>query len=263
MPRKGWIVKGEKWTDDLVLDQARKHGHLDRFPLPAWQALIKNTSREGGYRLSPSMASRCKRLHLLKATEDYYMDAAKAWPRIRGTAWHAMLEGEGSDHSEMTLEMPLEVVTAAGQRVVIPLRGRIDDYDAEFQRLIDFKTVGEWDFYSKALGQKVRKELPDPEHVFQVNLYALLLGHRGLPVTEAVLWYFQDAKNVPRKVVAVPLWTAEDAYYAAVEAATPLAETMTTGFLPPCTCLYPGYGLDRNLCADVSATEWNGLPNAS
>jgi hypothetical protein len=256
MPRVGWIIGGVRYSDEEVLEKARENGHFHVYPLPFWEALIRNTTSDRGIRLSPSSAGRCARLNLLKATEPYWLDPDKAFPLLRGTAWHGLMEhGEGS---EITLQLPITVPIDSGP-VEVLLRGRLDYYDAATQRIIDFKSVGKWWYFDAKSGKRVQKPLPEPEHVVQVNLYRLLAEHNNMPVREALIWYFQDAERVPRTIVPVDLWTLEDAYYEASELARPIAEAIHLRRLPPCTCKYPGYGMHIDLCASVDSDAWHGI----
>jgi hypothetical protein len=248
MPCVGWIIGTERYSQDDVMTRARAHGSFHRIPAGVWAALWRATRREGGFTLSPSSATLCTRQRLLKASEDYWLNPDTVFPLLRGIGLHAALEsGDLASHDEMFLSVSLSV-----KGIVIPLRGRLDSYDPQSRRLVDYKTTSRMD-----------KPLPTDEHVTQLQLYALLLQENGYPVESALLWYTRmDASDWARKACDVALDGLDDIRMLAVDLAIPLAMTKITGILPACTCRYRGYGLDRDLCLTVNSEEWttDGYP---
>lgn len=246
MPCVGWIIGNERYSQADVMERAQQHGHFHRIPAGVWAALWRSTRREGGFTLSPSSATGCHRQRLLKASEDYWLQPETVFPLIRGTGLHAALES-GDAGDEMFLSVSLSV-----KGIIVPLRGRLDAYDAASRRLVDYKTTSRMD-----------KVLPSDDHVVQLQLYALLLQDNGYPVETALIWYTRmDASDWARKVCEVDIDDYLDTYLHAIDLALPLASTKLTGMLPECTCRYRGYGMDRDLCLTVDPEGWkaDGYP---
>lgn len=260
MPLAGWLIKGQRVSFAEAYATARREGHFYRFPPAAWLALARQQRRLDRLRLSPSAAGGCARRTILELTEDYWADPESLWAPFVGTAVHQRLE-TGEDHAELLLSLPLRL-QVGDTEVEIPLTGTLDHYDPEYRRLTDYKTTSrEFRFYDKRRRTYVERELPDPEHVVQTNLYRLLLEEHGYPVESIQIWYVRVVAGAARKVVSVPLWDREDAYYTALELAQPLAEAAVTGVLPPCTCRWPSK-TDPDLChTDIpwDATKLAGM----
>ena len=254
MPVAGWLINGKKHTHAGVMSQAESEGHYYRFPPAVWDALWRQVQRVDGWWLAPSMT--CPRLHILKAREDYWLDPEKTWMTVVGSALHSAFEGgEASIHKELHLAMPLRVplLLPDGSRKMVTffLKGTLDHYDPKHQRLTDYKITSDFMYFDKEQKKRVPKVYPQPDHVQQINLYRLLLETTYAPVTSAQIWYAQPGKDAPRKMVPVPLWDLDEAMEAAVEAARPLAMAQETGKLPECTCKFPGWGMDRDLCKEA------------
>jgi len=254
MPVAGWLINGKKRAQADVMSQAESEGHAYRFPPAVWEALWRQVQRVDGWWLAPSMT--CPRLHILKASEDYWLDPEKTWMTVVGSAMHTAFEGVGL-HSEMHLDMPLRIpLRLPGQSLVVetlPLKGTLDHYDVEHRRLTDYKVTAAFTYFDREAKKLVPKEYPQPDHVQQVNFYRLLLETNGFPVETAQIWYVQPTRDAPRKLVSVPLWDLDETMEAAVEAARPLALAKLTGELPECTCRFPGWGMDRDLCREGSS----------
>lgn len=261
MPRKGWLIRDEKYTPEKVVALAERDGFFHRFPPAAWMALNRGTERADKWWLSPSGATSCPRLHLLKATEDYWLDPEKTWASLVGTAMHNHFE-TGDAHEEMKLRMDLRVpvdMPDGGVKIVdFPIQGTLDKYDPRYRRLTDYKSTSDF-FIPGPGGKRVAKELPESRHITQVNIYRLLLEEHGHPVETAQIFYFKTDKSAARKGVTVPLWALEDTYQTAVAAAEALAWAREHQRLPVCTCQWKNTGMDRDLCAVVADDEWRGL----
>lgn len=255
MPAVGWLINGEKVTHAEAMSRSEADGHYYRFPPAVWETLWRQVQRVDGWVLPPSMT--CPRLHILKSTEDYWLDPQKQWALIVGSAMHAFFEGAGQEGTqelklETTLLVPITAHDGSPRAIRFPLRGTLDHYDPVAQRLTDYKSTSDFSYFDNAAKKRVAKEYPDPQHVQQINFYRLLLERNGYPVTSAQIWYFQASKDAPRKMVPVPLWGLDEVVEAAVEAARPLAQAQQTGEMPECACKFPGWGMDRNLCKESS-----------
>lgn len=250
--------------------RALEDGHFYRYVPAAWDALIRQTARTDGWWLSPSGVAGCQRLHLLKASEDYYLNPNKVWAMLVGTAVHRHLE-TGEYLEEVPLRMPLLIPLELpnGERKVVefPVAGTLDRYEPPWKRITDYKFPSEFSYqqYDPNQGRRVvvPKTFPEPHHVAQVNIYRMLLEYNGYPVEQAQIFYARPYKEAPRKVVAVPLWDLEDTYQYAVEVATPLALARETGQLPPCTCRFPNKTMDRDLCQEISDEAWRACGGPS
>lgn len=253
MPAVGWYAGGQTYSFDEAEREARERGHFYRFPLAALQALRKRQERVDGWWLSPSSATGCPRKRLLMASEPYWVDPEKAWMAFVGSSIHGEFEHRGSlvVRARTTLAVPVD-----GELVEFPLAGTCDSYDPETRTLLDFKVTGKEFYETGEDGRRRARDLLTDEYVTQVNLYRLLLESNGMPVERAFLWYVRPVRDAPRKLVEVPLWDVETAYWRAVELAEPLARAMVTGQLPPCTCAYPAYGINPDLCKTVET--WDG-----
>ena len=229
MPHVGWTIGGKVYGLEEAIEIARREGHLNRFPAPAFRAMQR--TRESGWSLSPSSATGCQRQRILKIYEPYVLVPEDEATPLMGTGLHAALETD-DEHDEMTLELPLTVETVLGTEITLILRGRTDHYDPEYLRVVDFKKIG-W-FTRKGRDGKVQMNpIPKDDHVVQVNLYRLLLEANGYPVEKAAIWYVNPVPKAPRKYVEVELWPLDEARQLALELAYPLADAMVTGQLPP------------------------------
>lgn len=256
MPQVGWLIDGERYPTEQPLALAEEQGHFHGFPPAAWRGLIAKGRRTDGWWLSPSAAAGCPRFRILAMSEPYWLVPEKQWAALGGTAWHGLFERYAAGESELHLRLDLQVPLGE-QTVPFELRGTLDAYDPVHRRLLDYKNTEKFK-YREAGGKWVNKVFPAPEHVVQANLYRLLLEQNGYPVEQAQIAYFQSGVDPARRVVEVPLWRLEDAYLEAVEQAMPLVLARAQGILPPCRCKFPGWGMDKDLCASVADAEWKG-----
>jgi hypothetical protein len=256
MPLAGWLVKGQRVSFEEALHTAKSEGFFYRFPAAYLEAVMRHERVESQLVLSPSAAGKCSRLRLLELTEDYYTDPAFKWAAFVGSAVHKRLEG-GSGIGELKLQLMLNVpLSFPHYKIVeIPLSGTLDHYDPEQRRLTDYKTTSR-DFieYDPVTKKRKARELPEPSHVIQTNLYRLLLETSGHSVDSIQVWYAKLDSGAARKVVSVPVMELEEIYYTAVELAVPLALAAETGELPECTCQYKSR-IEPDLCKTV--TEWS------
>lgn len=257
MPFRGWVINGTKYAPEEVVALAQRDGHFYRWPAGVWQALERQQSRSTSVALSASKVEDCPRQILLRLTEDYWLDPNRQWTALMGIGLHAALES-GAAGEERFLTMPLPLTLPDGRGVDLPLRGRLDLYEADYSRLTDYKSIEEFEKWDATTRSKQRVVLPREGHIAQVNVYALLLEHHGHPVTSAQIAYLKRDKTAARKTVPVPLWAPEERWRYVVSRATPLALARETGQLPPCACRWRP-DTDRDLCATVADGDWRGV----
>jgi hypothetical protein len=223
MPAVGWEIDGVQYSYEDAVNLARKNGHLDGFVPAALKAMER--TRVDGFWLSPSSAEGCPRQRVLIMQEDYYQKPEKEWRPGVGTAIHNWLqEADNPDH-ERFLTAQLQVPLRDGTVVPFMLQGTADNYDPEFRRITDFKTVSDF-----------RSNYPYDSHVLQINLYQLLFELNDMPVEELLIWYVrQGGKDAKRLPLVVPKWDLDEVYAVAIELAEPLAWAQKTKELPDYT----------------------------
>jgi hypothetical protein len=242
MPIIGWLVNDTLYSFDEAEKIATDAGHFDRFSYSAIKAMRSQDRKETRLVLSPSTAGGCPRNRLLKMSVDYYVDPESMWKMFVGTAIHKALES-GEDLEETKLETILSVpyTDASGVTLWVQtiMAGSIDKYTKHSKTLTDYKTTNKpFMVYDKQTNTKKARELPEPNHVIQTNLYRFMLELAGYPVEKIQIWYVQPGGVAARKMVNVPVWSLEDTYLEAIKLAIPLVTAMQTGELPPCTCVY-------------------------
>lgn len=145
---------------------------------------------------TPTMLLGCDRQHILQAgrnsnNEGYYLDIENAWPLLRGSMVHALMENEATAYPGVLLpirevRLSTTVSTAygtfqfAGKPDVVVILDISQDKVA-YVDIIDYKSTNEI---------KHEKLAASPEHQMQVNMYAWLV-HRELPA------YLADENNWP------------------------------------------------------------------
>ncbi len=134
----------------------------------------------------------CRRKAWYDARPDEYQrppeKPSQMWARLRGVIFHKGMEN-GDEGEEMRLFA--RVTTPAGEAIIA---GRVDHYDEETGTLYDYKTINTW----KRLANF---NLPKPHHVFQLHVYAWLLGQQGKHVNRMRLVYLTMGESL---VVDVP-----------------------------------------------------------
>ena len=231
----GWITKdGREISFEEARAIARKEGAFEKFPISTLVAMEE--TRNDGYWLSPSSATYCNRQRILKRENDYYQDLEGSWTSFTGTAYHGELARQRIPGLlyEQHLSIPLSVQLRDGTETAFTLQGTADLYDEDQRSLYDWKTIGDFQYYDASTKTRTNRVLPDPSHVLQINLYALMLRWKGFPVEHAYIWYVKSEgkKGVPRKLVEVELWEMEDTYHLACDLAEPLAFSEKCGILP-------------------------------
>lgn len=201
----------------------------------------------------------CPRRRLLEAVVPYHKEPKSVWAMFMGTAIHEQFHDKhASEFQERKLSMeihvPLTLPSGNSKVVVFPVIGSPDNYSRDLGVLTDVKTTTkEFIVNDPETGKRKWRELPEPAHVVQTNIYRMLLEHNKHKVKHINIWYARTVKDAPRKLVPVPLMDLDDVYLLAVDAARPLALARETGELPECSCVYRS---DREFCA-VHTDEWD------
>jgi CRISPR/Cas system-associated exonuclease Cas4 (RecB family) len=138
----------------------------------------------------------------LKINRDYAVDPKNAWARMRGNLLAAFLEDDEAEDEmvEKSLVRPIKVDGV--WRLVV---GRADLILPTRVRVVDYKTVK--GFYAA-------QQLPKPENVGQLKLYAWMAQVHGLNLTEGELVYIAIASGAIQRfrmpiTPANPRWIEE------------------------------------------------------
>jgi CRISPR/Cas system-associated exonuclease Cas4 (RecB family) len=238
------LPSGDLVTFSEAREQAAQHGSFHGIPLPVLLALERQHHRVDGAWLSPSQLLECPRKRILMAQRHYYVRLDYTWAALVGTAVHALISSAARTAlHEQTLQAEL-LVSCNGEQVPIVVKGTVDYYEPEHQRLIDFKTT------SRDVAE------PSLEHTLQVNAYRWLLERHGYPVKEAFLWYVRPGlmntkQKMAQRLYPVELFTPEELQQILEELALPYAQYHQTGELPVCRCRWSS--IVPNLCREGEA----------
>jgi CRISPR/Cas system-associated exonuclease Cas4 (RecB family) len=135
---------------------------------------------------------------------------ANHWARLRGVIIHAALEnlarGEGVV-TEIRLHASLERLGIKAW-----VSGRVDHYDAQLRRIVDYKTIN-------TNGKKLAKlDLPKRQHVGQLWIYSWLLAQNGYPAPIEGRVIYIDMATVHATDVIMPEDHAETEAYVVAKA---------------------------------------------
>lgn len=167
---------------------------------------------------SPTSLLDCDRKHGLTVDRDWYVDVGDAWPMLRGTLVHSLMQANrypGAVGILRETEMQTEIATRYGPQrfagqpdlVVVSRLEETETGPVATVKIVDYKSTNE-------IGHDLTEARRD--HVRQVNMYALLV-RRWLPThytdprlrveVEELEIVYLDFKKVRRFTSAGPLQT--------------------------------------------------------
>ncbi len=153
--------------------------------------ILKNMVEVSDDRISPTRLAACPRSLALKRRYSYAINPKEAWPKVRGTVFHAGLDQLAEGDREVELSKILQ--TENGE---VTIQGRLDLIDQDLSLITDWKTIA-----------YIRKEHAPPDrHVAQLSIYAWLAEPLYRRIAYGELLYL-DMSQTRRYVVE--LWEAE------------------------------------------------------
>ena len=222
MPHVGFLTKdGHEYGFDEAFTICDRDLTFEGFPKAALVRMIDQHRMPDI--LSPSSATGCPRQRILKAEHDYYLDPAKQWGAVIGSAIHNYFE-DGSEWSEkyLSVELPNGVTLA----------GTPDYYDPEQKWLVDYKTIASFHRFNPETKTRGPRPLPDPRHIVQLQMYIYLLRANGAEVDQASIWYVRQDREATRRLCDVAPWPNSEIEKLALELSEPIRKWKEDSVLP-------------------------------
>lgn len=146
--------------------------------------------------MSPTGLQKCPREWFFQHATNYSVDPEKAWPRVRGTAFHANVESSEEGLSEVRLQRTIDIDGTA-----YVMRGQVD-----LIQNVNQPFIRDWKTTDIAMSLRLGT-LPKADHIEQVSVYAWMLAANelgdSLTVSHGEIVYV-DMKKQLRKQFA--LW---------------------------------------------------------
>lgn len=141
---------------------------------------LKKDHHKGTY-ISATALQGCMRQTYLERTKDYYIRPSdRHYDSLRGSLIHETLSVQDKNKYIIEKDLyydfkcdPYEIIEEDGNKVIrdyVRLYGRIDLYDKEKRKIIDFKTQKD-----NGLDFLLRNGEPKKDHIIQTNIYKFLL----------------------------------------------------------------------------------------
>lgn len=183
MPHTHFLLDGRRVPVQQALDEALDQwGRATPWTYPLLRAMVQRDQHES---FTPSKFYGCDRSLALRLREDYAVDPARAYARLRGSLFHAILEGTATERPdyrplvEVTLARPIRV--DGTWRLVT---GRIDLGDPDRGLLTDYKTT-----------RKLWPPYPKPDDVGKLKLYRWMAEAHGITFDKGELVYVEIASG--------------------------------------------------------------------
>lgn len=196
------------------------------------QALIRwtdaNSPRSLQKRIGPSeMGDTCDRRIAYRIAEIPEVNSVRdPWPAIVGTAIHRWMESAVEKHQRARRGGMVDAWTTEMAVSPDPLaQGHSDVYDADKQRVIDWKTAG------AAVLKKIKAQGPPARYIYQANLYGLGHENAGRPVKDIALVFLPRAGWLSSVYVWRDIYRRDLAEYA-VDRVYKLGDLLLGGFEP-------------------------------
>ncbi len=192
MSQVGWVIEGKRYSHAEAMAYARTYPDGLAFGADLLDQMYQANLRTY---ISPTMFSGCVRAEVLKRETDYWLDPAKAWPLLRGTVAHLIME-RGAHEPDAVLETSLSCEVKLLDGRTVTLKGTPDKVVPSQRLLVDYKSID------------VVTDTPKDYWIAQLSCYRWMLAQHEIPIDRA---YIQQISMKTTKRLWLDLWPLDKA----------------------------------------------------